>query len=135
MDEVEKFIEAYARAIQEPSDNNLLTLLHALLPFSPAGIEWGLEIASLAGVTYMLEDGRAIAVKVSRDEFGPFMQTSVAQVSLNTIPSAALKNIKDVKAFVNRVAEHLSEWARRMPDTNPVKKRVETLLMRVRQLD
>jgi len=128
MDSVDRFLKAYNAVRVDRSDEKLYQLLEALLPFSPPGIEWGLEVANIAGVTYMLEGGRVIAVKVSRDEFGPFMQTSVAEISLTSIPSAALKNIKDVESFIDRVVKHLSEWASRMPADNSLRRLVEELL-------
>lgn len=115
-------------ARREPSDENLLKLLESLLPFSPPGIEWGLEIASMVGVTYMLEGGRLIAVKVSRDEFGPFMQTSVAEIPFASLPSAALKNIRDVDLFIQKLVNHLSEWLKGIPRENMQRKLVEGFL-------
>ncbi|MCS7133218.1 MAG: hypothetical protein RMI43_01660 [Candidatus Caldarchaeum sp.] len=132
MNEVEKFLNAYDRARSMPSDENLLKLVEALLPFAPPGIEWGIEISSVAGMTYLLEDGRVIAVKVSRDEFGPFMQTSVTPVGLEAIPASALKNIRDVESFVQKTASHLGEWARKMPANNRQKQLVEQLLLALR---
>ncbi|MEM4190026.1 MAG: hypothetical protein QW544_05890 [Candidatus Caldarchaeum sp.] len=132
MDYVERFRKVYLHAKQEPSDENLLKLLESLLPFSPPGIEWGLEIASVAGVTYMLEGGRVIAVKVSRDEFGPFMQTSVAEIPFSSIPATALKNIRDVDQFVEKIVKHLSEWSKRMPPANSQRKLVESFLQAVK---
>ncbi|MEM2236901.1 MAG: hypothetical protein QXR26_01280 [Candidatus Caldarchaeum sp.] len=132
MDYVERFRSVYLEARREPSDENLLKLLESLLPFSPPGIEWGLEIASIAGVTYMLEGGRLIAVKVSRDEFGPFMQTSVAEIPFESLPAAALKNVRDVDLFIKKLVSHLSEWLKRMPRENMRRKLVEGFLHSVK---
>ncbi|MCS7137289.1 MAG: hypothetical protein NZ941_02850 [Candidatus Caldarchaeum sp.] len=128
MDKVEKFLAVYETARNTPTEENLLKLIESLLPFSPPGIEWGIEISSVAGVTYMLEGGRVIAVKVSRDEFGPFMQTSVAPVELSSIPAVALKNIRDVQSFIKKTAVHLGQWASKMPPSNNQKRLVEKLL-------
>ncbi|MDW8083890.1 MAG: hypothetical protein RMI49_01630 [Candidatus Caldarchaeum sp.] len=128
MDKVEKFLAAYETARNTPTEENLLKLIESLLPFSPPGIEWGIEISSVAGVTYMLEGGRVIAVKVSRDEFGPFMQTSIAPVDLSSIPAVALKNIRDVQSFITKTAVHLGQWASKMPPSNAQKSLVEKLL-------
>jgi hypothetical protein len=94
MDVVERFHEAYRAARADPSDEKLLALLEALLPFSPPGVEWGVEVADVAGTTYVLEGGRAVAVRLSRDEFGPFMQTSVAEIPLTSIPAVGLKGLR-----------------------------------------
>ncbi|MEM1946326.1 MAG: hypothetical protein QXH12_01150 [Candidatus Caldarchaeum sp.] len=128
MDYVERFLSVYVNARRDPSDENLLNLLESLLPFSPPGVEWGLEVASLAGVTYMLEGGRLVAVKVSRDEFGPFMQTNVVEIPLSSLPSAALKNIRDVDQFVQKLVKHLSGWVKGMKGESLQKKLVERLL-------
>ncbi|MEM0440824.1 MAG: hypothetical protein QW463_04385 [Candidatus Caldarchaeum sp.] len=132
MNEVEEFLEAYSQARKTPSTENLLKMVERLLPFAPAGIEWGIEISSVAGVTYMIEGGQFIAVKVSRDEFGPFIQTSVAPIGLEAIPAAALKNIREVDSFVEKVVSHLGEWARKMPATHPQRQLVEQLLKALR---
>lgn len=133
MDPVERFCKTYEEARRSPTDDNLYKLLESLLPFSPAGIEWGLEVSSLAGVTYMLEDGKVVAVKLSRDEFGPFMQTSVAEIPLSSIPSAALKNIRDVENFVQRITTHLQDWASRMPLNNERKSLVEAFIKKLKE--
>ncbi len=134
MTAVELFTKAYVEAKREPSDDNLVRLLESLLPFSPPGIEWGLEVASLAGVTYMLDGGKAISVKVSRDEFGPFMQTSVSEIQLTSIPSAAMKKLQDVEGFIQRVVSHLSEWIKRAPANSEQAKLVGAFLEKVREL-
>lgn len=126
--EVDSFLNAYHDALKNPSEDNLLRMVETLIPFAPHGIEWGIEISSVAGITYMLEGGRVVAVKVSRDEFGPFMQTSITPVELRAIPANALKNIRDLRKFVERVAVHLREWSRRMPSNNYQKQLVEELL-------
>jgi hypothetical protein len=128
MDDVERFHEAYRAARADPSDEKLLALLEALLPFSPPGVEWGVEVADVAGTTYVLEGGRAVAVRLSRDEFGPFMQTSVAEIPLTSIPSVGLKGLRDVDGFVKRVLNHLSEWSRRMPEGSAQRELVMKLL-------
>jgi len=128
MDEVERFHTAYRAARADPCDEKIIALLEALLPFSPPGVEWGVEVADVAGTTYMLEGGRAVAVRLSRDEFGPFMQTSVAEIPLTSIPAVGLKALRDVDGFVKRVLAHLSEWARRMPQGSGQRMLVERLL-------
>ncbi|MEM2095637.1 MAG: hypothetical protein QXX19_02090 [Candidatus Caldarchaeum sp.] len=131
MDAVQRFTEAYEQARQSPTDDNILKLLESLLPFSPPGLEWGLEVASIAGITYMLEGGRVVAVKVSRDEFGPFMQTSVAEIPVSSIPSSALREVRNVEAFMRRITSHLREWVSRMPAGDSRRTAVETLLRAV----
>jgi len=131
MDALQRFTEAYEQARQSPTDDNILKLLESLLPFSPPGLEWGLEVTSIAGITYMLEGGRVVAVKVSRDEFGPFMQTSVAEIPLSSIPASALREVRDVEAFMRRITNHLREWASRMPAGDNRRTAVETFLRAV----
>ncbi|MEM1943610.1 MAG: hypothetical protein QXO30_00290 [Candidatus Caldarchaeum sp.] len=133
MDAVQRFTEAYEQARQSPTDDNILKLLESLLPFSPPGLEWGLEVASIAGITYILEGGRAVAVRVSRDEFGPFMQTSVAEIPVSSIPSSALREVRNVEAFMRRITSHLREWVSRMPAGDSRRTAVETLLRAVSQ--
>ncbi len=127
--EIEELLSAYRKALNEPSDENIIRMLAALLPFSPPGIEWGIEFSSLAGITYMLENGRVLAVKVSRDEFGPFMQTSIAPVKLEAIPTQALKSIqKDVGGFLERVRNHLTSWLRMAPAKHPKREAIRELI-------
>jgi len=127
--DVEDAVAALRRALSEPSEGNVVNLLEALLPFAPPGLEWGIEFSYLAGITYMLEDGKVLAVRVSRDEFGPFMQTSVASVGLEAVPSQALKQVvDDVGGFAHRVAKHLRSWLERAPPNHPKRGRVAKLL-------
>ena len=127
--EVEAFINALNKARENPSDENILSLIHSLAPFSPPGLEWGIELTTLAGITYVLEDGRLMAVRVSRDEFGPFMQTSVAEASLETIPRNALNQIKDdVDGFIRKVVEHLKNWLDRAPPEHPKREIIRELI-------
>jgi hypothetical protein len=69
-----------------------------------------------------------VAVRLSRDEFGPFMQTSVAEIPLTSIPAVGLKGLRDVDGFVKRVLNHLSEWSRRMPEGSAQRELVMKLL-------
>ena len=118
--EVMEFMNALQKAREDPSPDNILALISSLAPFSPPGLEWGIELVTLAGITYMLEDGRLIAVRVSRDEFGPFMQTSIAETSLEAIPQHALNQIRDnIDGFIERVITHLRAWLERAPPNHP----------------
>ncbi|MEM3097064.1 MAG: hypothetical protein QW756_04005 [Nitrososphaerota archaeon] len=128
MNEVEYFLEAMDRARRSPTRDNLLQMVEKLSPFSPPGLEWGIELSFLAGVTYMLEDGRLLMVRVSRDEFGPFMQTSVTQISLQDIPDSALKPISDVDTFIAGLLKHLNMWLNRAPVDHPRRRSVEMLV-------
>jgi len=133
-DEIARFIHSIKEAVREPSEGNVVKLLENLLPFSPAGVEWGIEVSYLAGITYMLEDGKVLAVRVSRDEFGPFMQTSIAPMQLSSIPTQALKPIQqDVRSFIKRVSEHLTRWLEKAPQSNPKRERIRALLDKLRE--
>ena len=124
-----RFVDSLKKALEEPSEDNVVEMLRCLMPFAPPGLEWGIEFSSLAGITYMLEDGRVIAVRVSRDEFGPFMQTSVAPVSLDSIPRQVFKlMLNDLNGFVGRVVEHLRSWLAKAPANHPKRGRVAALL-------
>ncbi len=127
--DVRRFIASFRKAVEEPSEDNVIHLLESLMPFAPPGLEWGIEFSYLAGITYMLEDGKVLAVRVSRDEFGPFMQTSIASVKLEAIPRQALKPVvDDVNGFVKRAAEHLRNWLARAPQAHPKRGKVAKLL-------
>lgn len=128
MTEVDAFLKAVDEARRNLSRENLLAMLKSLSPFSPPGIEWGIELSSLAGVTYMLEDGRLLMVRVSRDEFGPFMQTSVSQISYDAIPDQALKTLTDLDSFIDRLLRHLTAWLDSAPPKHPRREKVEMLV-------
>jgi|GEM_PF-1230656 len=127
-DEVEAFLEAFKTAKANPSDENIQTMVEKLSPFSPPGLEWGIELFSLAGVTYMLEDGRLLMVRVSRDEFGPFMQTSVAAIPFSSLPEQAIQHLRDVDTFLTRIRQHLRAWLLRSPEGHPKRRPVDLLL-------
>jgi hypothetical protein len=128
MDEVRAFLEAVKAARMDPSPENILSIVEKLSPFSPPGLEWGIELFSLAGVTYMLEDGRLLMVRVSRDEFGPFMQTSVAEIPVGSLPQQAIQHLSDIDGFLGRIRRHLSSWLMRSPENHPKRAPVATLL-------
>ncbi|GBC68767.1 hypothetical protein HRbin01_00452 [archaeon HR01] len=119
MDEVSDFLAAARRAESNPSEENILAMVAGLSPFSPPGLEWGIELSSVAGSSYILEDGRLLLVRVSRDEFGPFMQTSVSQIGLESLPPQVLKSLADVKVFLGKVSSHLKLWLERAPKDHP----------------
>ena len=127
--DVERVLASFRKALAEPNEDNVVNLLESLLPFAPPGLEWGIEFSYLAGITYMLEDGKVLAVRVSRDEFGPFMQTSIASVRLEAVPRQALKPVvDDVRGFAKRMVEHLRSWLARAPPNHQKRGKVAKLL-------
>jgi len=116
-------IQAFRKVVDEaqarPSEDNLVRLIHGLAPFSPPGLEWGIEFGRLAGTSYIMEDGKVLAVRVSRDEFGPFMQTSVAEIPLSAVPTQAFQELRDLPKFLRRLRDHLARWLGSVPGNHP----------------
>ncbi|MEM3155305.1 MAG: hypothetical protein QW668_01525, partial [Nitrososphaerota archaeon] len=61
-------------------------LVNQIKDICPPGIEWGFELARLPGVSYIAENGRIVALSISRGEFGPFMDTRMREVAVESVP-------------------------------------------------
>ncbi|MEM1922521.1 MAG: hypothetical protein QXO86_05540 [Nitrososphaerota archaeon] len=92
----------------------------------PPGVEWGFEIGRTPGILYIAEDGRIVALSISRDEFGPFMDTRMREVPVKNIPAEAIsKIVSDPDGFLKSLVSHLSKWLRGAPATHHLRGDVE----------
>lgn len=95
----------------------------------PPGVEWGFELARLPGVSYIAENGRVLALSISRGEFGPFMDTRIREVSPANIPAEALSGIvSDPEGFLESLIGHLTQWLKNAHVSNPLSKEVEAFI-------
>lgn len=107
----------------------LVRLISALRVIAPPGIEWALEIGNHAGMAYLIESGKLLQLRVAREEFGPFMDTSVREISAEDIPKILLNSVaSDAEVFMKRVLERLQDWSRRVPANHPSRQTIEDLL-------
>lgn len=124
-----RLIDTLQRLRRERSVELAERLLDLVRHFSPPGIEWGIELIRLPGLSYIAEGGRIVALSVSRGEFGPFMQSSTRTVEPGDIPREALSKLaEDPDGFADRLVSHLSEWLERSPPAHPLRGPVEMLL-------
>ena len=60
---------------------------------------------------YLVGGGTVTVVRVSRDEFGPFMRTQVAEVRPEDLPEEVMKLVlRDPKGFLRSVSDQLEAW-------------------------
>ena len=126
---VDELLASYRELREKRTAEAAASMLERLKEFSPPGVEWGIELVRLPGISYIAEGGRIIALSVSREEFGPFMQSSIRQVEASSIPREALRQIvENPDGFIDRVKRHLSSWLASAPSGHPLRRRVELLL-------
>ncbi|MEN3048568.1 MAG: hypothetical protein ABDH63_07325 [Candidatus Caldarchaeales archaeon] len=136
MDEyVNRALDACARVMAEPSVNAIRVLIDSLRVLSPPGIEWGVELLDVAGTRYVLEGGRLTVVKLSRDEFGPFMRTQVRAIEPEDVPEEVLKVLlRDPRGLISSIADQLERWTRTAHPNLELKERVRELVRGLREL-
>lgn len=101
-------------------------LVELIKDVCPPGIEWGFELGRTPGILYIAEEGRIVALSVSRDEFGPFMDTRMRTVSVKNIPAEALsKIVADPEGFLKSLVNHLSQWLKTAPPNHLLRPEVE----------
>ncbi|MEM3033777.1 MAG: hypothetical protein QW663_00175 [Nitrososphaerota archaeon] len=104
-------------------------LVNQIKDICPPGIEWGFELARLPGVSYIAENGRIVALSISRGEFGPFMDTRMREVAVESIPAEALAGIvSDPESFLDALTSHLIQWLRSSPKNHPLRVKVEEFI-------
>ncbi|MCX8203250.1 MAG: hypothetical protein N3H32_02915 [Nitrososphaeria archaeon] len=132
---VGRAIEACAKFIAEPSVEAVRGLIDSLKDLSPPGIEWGVELLDVAGTRYVLEGGRLTVVRLSRDEFGPFMRTQVREVRVEDVPEEVLKALlKDPRGLIASIADQLERWTRTAHPNRELKEAVRDLVRGLREL-
>lgn len=117
-------------ALRETHDEQaVMRLISALRVVAPPGIEWALEIGNHAGMAYLIESGKLLQLRVSREEFGPFMDTSVREISAEDVPKILLSALAaDAEGFMRKVLDRLQEWSMRAPTNHPSRPAIEGLL-------
>ncbi|MCS7142394.1 MAG: hypothetical protein NZ920_01170 [Aigarchaeota archaeon] len=126
---IEEVVRRYRELKERRGHEEVVRLIDSLKGFAPPGVEWGIEFGRIPGVSYILEGGRVVALRVSRDEFGPFMQTSLKQVDVKNVPSEALKEVSErPENFITKVVDHLSGWLERAPTDHQLRGKVEALV-------
>ena len=107
----ERALRTCSELLRRRDVDSVRDLLRILAEMAPPGVEWGVEVASIAGTRYLAGGGRITVVRVSRDEFGPFMRTQVAEVKVDDVPEEVLKLVlRDPEGLLRSVAEQLSSW-------------------------
>lgn len=107
----ERALRASSELLRRRDVDSVRELLSSLAEIAPPGVEWGVEVASVAGTRYLAGGGRITVVRVSRDEFGPFMRTQVAEVRVEDVPEEVLKLVlRDPEGLLRSVAEQLTGW-------------------------
>lgn len=126
-------MQCWNSLLQTHDEQALVRLISALRVIAPPGIEWALEIGNHAGMAYLIESGKLLQLRVSREEFGPFMDTSVREISAEDIPKILLNSVAgDAEGFMKRVLDRLHDWSKRAPANHPSRQGIEGLL---RQFD
>lgn len=100
-------------------------LINQIKDLCPPGVEWGFELARLAGISYIAEGGRIVALSVSRGEFGPFIDSRMKEVPVNNIPVNALSGVvSDPEGFLDSFVNHLLQWLKSSSPNNPLRANV-----------
>ncbi len=100
-------------------------LMRQIKDLCPPGIEWGFELARLAGISYIAEGGRIVALSVTKGEFGPFMDSRMKEISVNSIPANALSVVvSDPEGFLDSFVNHLLQWLKSSSPNNPLRAEV-----------
>lgn len=125
----EKVLEL-VRELRKSRETELARALVELIKdVCPPGVEWGFELARLPGVSYIAENGRVLALSVSRGEFGPFMDTRIREISPANIPAEALSGIaSDPEGFLDSLVGHLTQWLKNAHVSNPLRGEIEAFL-------
>lgn len=125
----EEVVRRYEALRMSRSYEDAKGLIEVLKAFAPPGVEWGIELFRAPGISYIAEGGRVIALRLSRDEFGPFMQTRLTDVDLDEVPKELFKDLLErPEEFLSSVRRHLVEWLRRAPEEHELRGRVVLLL-------
>lgn len=134
MEELDKIKELAYATIQASKEDPkkavklFKDLINLLKLFVPAGLEWAVEIGSSAGTTYILEDGKLEVIIVSRDEFGPFMGSSVREIDVESVPEQTLlQTVSRFDSFLVGCVNKLKGWLSSIPEENPKKFKVSNL--------
>jgi hypothetical protein len=100
-------------------------LINQIKDLCPPGIEWGFELARVAGISYIAEGGRIVVLSVSRGEFGPFMDSRMRVISVDNIPVNALSGVvSDPEGFLDSFVNHLHQWLKSSSPNNPLRSEV-----------
>ncbi|MCS7094727.1 MAG: hypothetical protein NZ988_02825 [Thaumarchaeota archaeon] len=136
MDEsVSRALDSCARFLAEPSVNSVRVLIDSLRVLSPPGIEWGIELLDVAGTRYVLEGGRVTVVRLSRDDFGPFMRTQVRELEVEDVPEEVLKALlRDPKGLMSSIVSQLERWTQTAHPNRELRERVRELLRGLSEL-
>ncbi|GBC71710.1 hypothetical protein HRbin02_01498 [Candidatus Calditenuaceae archaeon HR02] len=118
-------IAAVRKLKEKGSYEHAYELINQIKDLCPPGIEWGFELARLAGVSYIAEGGRIVALSISRGEFGPFMDSRMKEIPVNSIPVNALSRmVSDPEGFLNSFVNHLLQWLKSSSTNSPLRAEV-----------
>jgi len=107
----ERALRACTELLRRRDVDSVREVLSSLAEIAPPGVEWGVEVVSVAGTRYLVGGGKATVVRVSRDEFGPFMRTQVAEVRPEDLPEEVMRIVlRDPEGFLKSVADQLGAW-------------------------
>ncbi len=110
-EKAERALRACGELLRRRDVDSVREVLSSLAEIAPPGVEWGVEVVSVAGARYLVGGGTATVVRVSRDEFGPFMRTQVAEVRPEDLPEEVMKVVlRDPEGFLRSVADQLVAW-------------------------